>query len=109
MQATQTEIVDRLTTDQREGTIVTGSYYTVTSSAVIRSVHIENPKRGPNTNPSTTFIRFSMDNKVKWSTLGRGDRMSINARPVADRIDMYTNASSAKFEMILLVEDTGGE
>jgi len=59
VQPTQTEITDRLVPKQESGFISTGSYTVVTSSSIIRSIFVKNPKRGPHANANqNTYMTF---------------------------------------------------
>ena len=110
MRATQTEIVDRLTPDQRSGNISTGSYTIVTSSSIIRSVMVKNPKRGPFANANqNTYLQMSINGGTKWTTIDRGGWVNVDGRPTDDTVYITSNTNGAGYEAILLVEDTGGE
>jgi hypothetical protein len=107
MEQLQTEIVDSVVSRQLELTITTGSTYIVTSSSTtttIRSVHIHLPKRGPNANPSDSYVRFSLDGGLKWTTVDRGDKVSIDAYPANEDVRLISGLASSKVEMILLEE-----
>lgn len=103
----QTEIVDRLKAKIRNETLTTGSNLIVTSSAVIRSFLIQNPKRGPRGNSSSTYIELSLDSGANWYTVARGDKLGIGGRPHSDGCDtleLRTNVNGANVEIITLEE-----
>lgn len=105
MKPSQREIVDSLKTRHVNGNISTGSYYVITSSYVIRSFHIQNPKRGPYANDHTTYLEFQSDNTNEWYTLGRGDQMSVDGTPDGNKIRLRTNYNGAGFQMVLLEDE----
>lgn len=108
MKPVQMETVDNLKPRHINGSITTGSaYIVVTSSQVIRSFMIQNPKRGPQKNNANTYIEYSADQNNTWYTLARGDRISVDARPLGDEIRLRTNVNGANYQMVVLEEDHG--
>lgn len=106
MRETQTEIRDNLKPQQFDGFISTGSaYITVTSSGIVRSVIVQNPKRGPYKNADAdTYLEMSLDGGLKWYTLARGDRLSADIRPTGDAVLLRTNTNGAGYQMIMALE-----
>jgi len=103
----QTEIVDRLRVKQLTTTITTGSTLVVTSSSVIRSFLVQNPKKGPRANSNDTYIELSTDEGSNWYVIGRGDKLGIGGRPhsgTCDRFELRTNTNGANVEIIILEE-----
>jgi hypothetical protein len=108
MQATQTEISERLKSLKLGGTLTTGSWFIYTGSATtIRSVSLHVPVR-ENTNVNAN-IEYSLDKGATWTKLYRGNSISVETRPDEDVLDIKTTVNNTVYDGFLLLEDTAGE
>ena len=105
--AMQTEILDSIAAEHKNGFVVTGSYTTVSSSGKIRAIqlHVPDKRSGEYSNASRhTYIQFSLDSGVNWMTVGYGRHWEGDVELTNNEVKLRTNASSAGYEMLLGID-----
>jgi len=108
MREIQTEVVDNIILEQIESSVSGTSPTIYTSSGkLIRYFILQVPDIGPNSNNINRYIRFSVNGGVTYSTLKRGEAISIEGELLSN--DLYVKADggvgSVKFELILGLDE----
>ena len=105
MQAPETEIVDSLIVEQHSGSVSGSTYVGLTSTKKIRGMVLQCPNVGPFKNNWGEYLRFSLDGRQSWFTLGVGGVVGMEGNPSGNTVWLMSSAvSGVGYEASLHVE-----